>query len=122
MPSPFARHILDAKKVDYEEVGRARVCMHRCHNPTHIFIVPFDRHRPAATLTIRTRLRRQVDLASSPERRTSMLAGSGGAGTLPQLHINGTLVGDADTVQELEDWGDLDYLLRGETPPPPPEA
>ena len=51
-----------------------------------------------------------------------MLAGSGGAGALPQLHINGTLVGDADAVQELEDWGDLDYLLRGETPPPPPEA
>lgn len=54
-----------------------------------------------------------------------MLAGSGGVGTLPQLHVDGRLVGDADTVQELEDWGDLDYILRGETPPapaPPPES
>ncbi|KAL6771805.1 hypothetical protein ACKKBG_A27870 [Auxenochlorella protothecoides x Auxenochlorella symbiontica] len=76
------RHILDAKKVPYEE----------------------------------------VDLASTPERRASMLAGSEGLLALPQLHVDGRLVGVADSVQELEDWGELDALLRGEASAAPAAA
>lgn len=48
-----------------------------------------------------------------------MLADSGGHAALPQLHVGGKLVGGADEVQELEDWGELDAVLRGETPPAP---
>lgn len=37
-----------------------------------------------------------------------------------QTTINSPITtGTAEEVQELEDWGELDYLLRGEKPPPP---
>lgn len=39
----------------------------------------------------------------------------------PQLHVNYKYLGNADEVQELEDWGELSYLLAGEVPPLPPE-
>lgn len=51
-----------------------------------------------------------------------MLAGSEGLLALPQLHVDGRLVGVADSVQELEDWGELDALLRGEAPAAPAAA
>jgi len=69
------KHILDAKKVEYEE----------------------------------------VDLAQYHYRRQEMLAGSDGIDTLPQLQVNGRFVGTAGEVQEFEDWGELNDLLRGVT-------
>ena len=30
-------------------------------------------------------------------------------------------LGEADTIQEMEDFGELDAALRGEAPPPPPQ-
>lgn len=53
----------------------------------------------------------EVDLASTPGRRAEMLAGSDDLKTIPQLHVNGRLVGDADTIQELEDFAELDAFL-----------
>jgi glutaredoxin-related protein len=73
------RHILDAKRVAYEE----------------------------------------VDLDAAPGRRPALEAGAAAAGAepaLPQLHVNGRFVGGADEVQEFEDWGELDALLRGVPP------
>jgi glutaredoxin 3 len=67
------KHILDTKKIEYEE----------------------------------------VDLSLLPHRRQAMLDASDGVITLPQLHINGHLIGSADDVQEYEDWGELNDLLAG---------
>ena len=30
-------------------------------------------------------------------------------------------LGEADTIQEMDDFGELDAALRGEAPPPPPQ-
>lgn len=55
----------------------------------------------------------QVDLAVTPHKRQEMLAASGGCNAIPQLHYNDKLVGDFDTVQDLEDFGELDAALTG---------
>ncbi|KDD72205.1 hypothetical protein H632_c3702p0, partial [Helicosporidium sp. ATCC 50920] len=73
------RHILDVKRVQYEE----------------------------------------VDLTDRPERRMQMLEGSYGISVLPQVHVNGKLVGLADGIQEMEDFGELTDVLKGMADPPP---
>lgn len=55
----------------------------------------------------------EVDLSQLPHRRQEMLDASDGVITLPQLHVNGQLIGSADDVQEFEDWGELNDLLAG---------
>jgi hypothetical protein len=42
-----------------------------------------------------------------------MLAASNNLIQLPQLHAHGHLVGTAEDVQELEDWGELKAILLG---------
>ena len=54
----------------------------------------------------------QIDLAVEPRRRSEMLAASDGVLTLPQLHLNNKYVGDWDTLQDMEDFGELDTALR----------
>jgi glutaredoxin-related protein len=58
-----------------------------------------------------------VDLAEEPERRADMLVASGGDSTLPQLHVDGVLVGDAARVAELNDFGELMPALTGQRLP-----
>lgn len=54
----------------------------------------------------------QIDLAVEPRRRSEMLAASDGVFTLPQLHLNNKYVGDWDTLQDMEDFGELDTALK----------
>ena len=55
----------------------------------------------------------QIDLASDPQKRRDMLAVSKGCSVIPQLHFNDNFVGDWDTVQDLEDFGELEAALQG---------
>jgi len=54
----------------------------------------------------------QIDLNMYPERRREMLLHNDGIISLPQLRVNGVYVGDGNTVQELEDFGELDEVLE----------
>lgn len=54
----------------------------------------------------------QIDLATEPQRRSEMVAASDGVSSLPQLHLNNKYLGDWDTLQELEDFGELDAALQ----------
>lgn len=56
----------------------------------------------------------EIDLSTQPGKRGDMLAGSDHNTRLPQLHVNGQFLGDADVVQELEDFGQLDAALTGQ--------
>ena len=51
-----------------------------------------------------------IDL--DPAKRDEMLQG-GNVTVLPQLHVNGVYRGDYEELQDLEDRGDLDFLLQG---------
>jgi len=53
----------------------------------------------------------EVDLVLNPSRRDAMLAASGGVKSLPQLHVGGKFIGDANTIQELQDCGELKAKL-----------
>lgn len=55
----------------------------------------------------------QIDLASDPQKRRDMLAASNGCSIIPQLHYNNKFIGDWDTVQDLEDFGELEAALQG---------
>lgn len=54
----------------------------------------------------------QIDLAVEPRRRSEMLAASDGVSSLPQLHLNNKYLGDWDTLQDMEDFGELDTALK----------
>lgn len=54
----------------------------------------------------------QVDLSMAPERRDEMFSVSQSR-ALPQLHVDGAALGDADDILQLNDDGDLGRLLRG---------
>eukprot|EP01025_Chloroclados_australasicus_P029907 TRINITY_DN298_c0_g1_i1.p2 TRINITY_DN298_c0_g1~~TRINITY_DN298_c0_g1_i1.p2 ORF type:complete len:106 (+),score=18.07 TRINITY_DN298_c0_g1_i1:100-417(+) len=64
----------------------------------------------------------EIDLLADPSQLEVMKAASNGKRTLPQLHMDGKYIGDVDTLQELEDFQELDKMLKGEMeiPPPPP--
>eukprot|EP01024_Parvocaulis_polyphysoides_P046761 TRINITY_DN441_c0_g3_i1.p4 TRINITY_DN441_c0_g3~~TRINITY_DN441_c0_g3_i1.p4 ORF type:complete len:103 (+),score=17.22 TRINITY_DN441_c0_g3_i1:273-581(+) len=65
----------------------------------------------------------EIDLLEDPSQLKVMTDASNGKRTLPQLHFNGKYVGDVDTLQELEDFNELDKILNGEMEPsPPPES
>ena len=57
-------------------------------------------------------LLRQFDLATEPQRRLEMVAASEGVSSLPQLHLNNKYLGDWDTLQDMEDFGELDTALQ----------
>lgn len=76
------KHILDAKRVQYEEVRAADAC-----EALDQFANVWGGQPRAANPLL------QVDLTQQPGRREGMLADSGGVKALPQLHIDGKLVG-----------------------------
>ena len=59
-----------------------------------------------------------VDLSYDTHRRASMLAASGSATALPQLHAGGAYLGDADELLELHDFGELLPMLRDDAGAP----
>ncbi|KAL3161337.1 hypothetical protein ABBQ32_010235 [Trebouxia sp. C0010 RCD-2024] len=54
----------------------------------------------------------EIDLAVEPRRRSEMLVASDGVSSLPQLHLNNKYLGDWDTLQDMEDFGELDTALQ----------
>ena len=55
----------------------------------------------------------QVDLANNGALRIHMLERSDLNVTIPQVHVNGVFIGTVEDLQESEDYGELDDLLRG---------
>lgn len=53
----------------------------------------------------------EIDLEISPERTEEMLERSGGRKTVPEIFIDGTLIGGFDDLAALETEGKLDGLL-----------
>ena len=88
------KQLLQIKKVDYDEVKRA-TALWSTYVSSHL--------RPQPV---------QVDLALEPRRRSEMLAASDGVSSLPQLHLNNKYLGDWDTLQDMEDFGELDTALK----------
>jgi len=60
----------------------------------------------------------EVDLATNKERAEEMVKVSGGERAVPQLHVDDKSYGGYESVQELEDAGELAAVLKGETPTP----
>ncbi len=53
----------------------------------------------------------EVDLSVDSQKMEDMVKASGGSKVLPQLHVDGKLVGGYDDVQEMEDVGELSKAL-----------
>ncbi len=58
----------------------------------------------------------EIDLWTDPARRSEMIERSEGRTTVPQIFIDGRLIGGSDDLHELERRGELDRLLAGATP------
>jgi len=54
----------------------------------------------------------EVDLAQNRDRAEEMAKVSGGVRVLPQLHVDDKSYGGYDSVQELEDAGELNDILK----------
>jgi glutaredoxin 3 len=53
----------------------------------------------------------EIDLWVRPERRAEMVERAGGRTTVPQIFVDGRLLGGADELAALETRGELDALL-----------
>jgi glutaredoxin 3 len=53
----------------------------------------------------------EIDVGAHPERRAEMAERAGGGSTVPQVFIDGELVGGYDELQALADEGGLRHLL-----------
>ena len=55
----------------------------------------------------------EIDVTDSPELRERMIELSGGRRTVPEIFINGKIVGGFDELKALDDAGKLDQMLAG---------
>jgi glutaredoxin 3 len=53
----------------------------------------------------------EIDVTDDPELRARMVALAGGRRTVPQIFINGEIIGGCDELYALERSGELDLLL-----------
>jgi len=53
----------------------------------------------------------EVDISAQPQRRAEMIQRANGRSTVPQIFVDGTLVGGCDDLFALERGGKLDALL-----------
>ena len=53
----------------------------------------------------------EIDVTNDPELRAKMVKRSGGRRTVPEIFINGQIIGGCDELYELEHSGELDQLL-----------
>lgn len=61
----------------------------------------------------------EIDIEQDPSREAEMIERAGGRDTVPEIFIEGRLVGGCDDLEMLEAEGRLDVLLeRGATTPP----
>lgn len=111
--------ILNAKRIPYEEVRHTKIQASPRHLPILHAIVEY-RGVSSVTCTpallqpsyVLVTMLAQIDLNMYPERRRELLLFNDGVTALPQLRVNGVYVGDGETVQELEDFGELDDVLE----------
>ena len=89
------KQLLHIKKVEYEEVG---LLLPRVYQSQQVYV--------SCHIVF------QFDLATEPQRRSEMVAASDGVSSLPQLHLNNKYLGDWDTLQDMEDFGELDIALQ----------
>ena len=57
----------------------------------------------------------EIDVTDEPELRQKMVERAGGRRTVPEIFINGRIVGGFDELRELEAEGELDALLAEST-------
>jgi glutaredoxin 3 len=55
----------------------------------------------------------EIDVTNDPELREKMVRLAGGRRTVPEIFVDGKLVGGYDELKELDDSGELDALLAG---------
>ncbi len=55
----------------------------------------------------------EIDVTDSPELRERMIEMSGGRRTVPEIFIDGKIVGGFDELKALDDAGKLDQMLAG---------
>ena len=55
----------------------------------------------------------EIDVMMEPGKRDEMRERAGGAGTVPQIFVDGQHIGGSDELVELENDGRLDALLGG---------
>lgn len=53
----------------------------------------------------------EIDVTEDHERRAKMVELSGGRRTVPEIFINGMIIGGYDELKALEDAGELDTIL-----------
>ena len=53
----------------------------------------------------------EIDVTDSPELRSRMVQLAGGRRTVPEIFINGEIIGGCDELFQLEMMGELDQLL-----------
>lgn len=53
----------------------------------------------------------ELDVTDDPQQRATMVERADGRRTVPEIFINGRIVGGADDLEALEDAGELDALL-----------
>jgi glutaredoxin 3 len=53
----------------------------------------------------------EIDVGDDPELRDKMVERAGGRRTVPEIFINGRIIGGYDELKELDDTGGLDPLL-----------
>jgi len=58
----------------------------------------------------------EIDIVEEPARRAEMIRRAGGRTSVPQIFINGALIGGFDELAQLDRRGELDALLA--EPPP----
>ncbi len=57
----------------------------------------------------------EIDVTDDPELRAEMVKRSGGRRTVPEIFINGEIIGGCDELYTLEHSGELDLLLAQPT-------
>lgn len=78
--------------------------------------VQSDTRRVKYLLKAKDVIYREIDLSEDPLARYRMLEQSDCRIEVPQIHVNGRFIGTAEEIQEQEDFGELDDLLRGADP------
>ena len=53
----------------------------------------------------------EIDVGDDPDLREKMVERAGGRRTVPEIFINGRIIGGYDELKELDDAGELDPLL-----------
>lgn len=71
-------------------------------------------YRAKALLKAKNIAYREINVGMNAARRSEMIERAAGAGTVPQIFVGGTYIGDCDELFRLESLGELDVILAGD--------